>query len=81
MIANIKEFEKLLIDKDLNRKKLSQKVRMSPTTLSNKLEKENSDFKLSEMVDIANELEMDEHLFICIFFGEKLSLNESNKSK
>lgn len=81
MIANIKEFEKLLIDKDLNRKKLSQKVRMSPTTLSSKLEKENSDFKLSEMVDIANELEMDERLFICIFFGEKLSSNESNKSK
>ena len=77
MVANIKEFEKKLIDNDLNRKKLAEKVKMSPSTLTNKIEKPESDFKLSEMVEIANKLNMSQIEFIGIFFGEKLSFNES----
>lgn len=81
MIANVKEFEKKLIDNDLNRKLLAKKMRISPTTLTTKLEKPDGDFKLSEMVAIAQITRMSEKEFIYIFFGEKLSLNESSGSQ
>ncbi len=77
MIANVKEFEKKLIDNDLNRKLLAKEMKISPTTLTTKLEKPDGDFKLSEMVTIAQITRMSEKEFIYIFFGEKLSLNES----
>lgn len=77
MIANVKEFEKKLIDNDLNRKLLAEKMNISPATLTTKLDKPEGDFKLSEMVAVAEITRMTEHEFIYIFFGEKLSLNES----
>ena len=77
MIANVKEFEKKLIDNDLNRKLLAEKMHISPTTLTTKLEKPEGDFKLSEMVTIAQITRMNEREFLLIFFGEKLSFNES----
>ena len=78
MIANVKEFEKKLIDNDLNRKLLAKEMHISPTTLTTKLEKEEGDFKLSEMIAIAQITKMNEREFILIFFGEKLSFNESS---
>lgn len=81
MIANVKEFEKKLIDNDLNRKLLAKEMKISPTTLTTKLEKPDGDFKLSEMVAIAQITRMSEKEFIYIFFGEKLSFNESPGSQ
>lgn len=78
MIANVKEFEKKLIDNDLNRKLLAEKMHISPATLTTKLEKPEGDFKLSEMVTIAQITRMNEREFLFIFFGEKLSFNESS---
>jgi predicted transcriptional regulator len=80
MVASVKEFEKKLIDNDLNRKKLAEEIGMTPTTLTSKVEKSDSDFKLSEMVVIANKLHMNQEEFILIFFGEKLSFNESKSA-
>ncbi len=80
MIANVKEFEKKLIDNDLNRKLLAKEMHISPTTLTTKLEKEEGDFKLSEMIAIAQITKMNEQEFILIFFGEKLSFNENLKN-
>ena len=77
MIANVKEFEKKLIDNDLNRKLLAKKMKISPATLTAKLDKPEGEFKLSEMVTIAQVTRMSEQEFIFIFFGEKLSFNES----
>lgn len=77
MIANVKEFEKKLIDNDLNRKLLAKEMKISPATLTAKLEKPEGEFKLSEMVTIAQVTKMSEREFIFIFFGEKLSFNES----
>lgn len=77
MIANVKEFEKKLIDNDLNRKQLAAKMDISPVTLTTKLEKSEGEFKLSEMIAIAQITRMNEREFLCIFFGEKLSLNEN----
>lgn len=77
MIANVKEFEKKLIDSDLNRKLLAEKMNISPATLTAKLDKPEGEFKLSEMVAVAQITKMSEREFIFIFFGEKLSLNES----
>ena len=80
MIANVKEFEKKLIDNDLNRKLLAKEMHISPTTLTTKLEKEEGDFKLSEMIAIAQITKMNEQEFILIFFGENLSFNENLKN-
>ena len=77
MIANVKEFEKKLIDNDLTRKLLAEKMHISPATLTTKLENPEGDFKLSEMVTIAQITRMNEREFLFIFFGEKLSFNES----
>lgn len=67
MIANVKEFEKTLIDNDLNRKQLAERVNMTPTTLSAKLDKPGRDFTLSEMVAIAQETRMSGPRFMLVF--------------
>ncbi|MCD8294709.1 MAG: hypothetical protein LUE27_05675 [Clostridia bacterium] len=77
MIADVKGFEKKLIDSDLNRKELAHRIGISPVTLTAKLEKPDADFKLSEADKIAQITKMDEREFMCIFFGKKLSSNES----
>lgn len=76
MIANIKEFEKKLIDKELNRRKLAEMVALSPSTLTCKLDSPERDFKMRELVQIANLLNLTKEEFLYIFFGEKLSFNE-----
>ena len=81
MIANVREFEKKLIDNDLNRKLLAEKIHISPTTLTTKLDKPEGDFKLSEMIAIAQETKMNEREFLFIFFGEKLSFDENSLNK
>jgi len=77
MIYNKKEFEKKLIDNDLNRKKLAERIGMNVNTLRLKLENENSDFKIKEVERIANELNLTNEEVMEIFFGRKLSFNES----
>lgn len=76
MIANVKEFEKKLIDNDLNRKLLAKEMHISPTTLTTKLEKEEGDFKLSEMIAIAQITKMNEREFILIFLEKNFLLTK-----
>lgn len=77
MIYNKKEFEKKLIDKDLNRKKLSALLEMSANTLRLKLDDERTDFKISEAQLISKLLDLSTEEFFLIFFDKKLSFNES----
>ncbi len=77
MIYNKKEFEKKLIDMDLNRKKLAKALAITANTLRLKLEKENVDFKISEAQAVADILELTDEEFMLIFFNKKLSLDES----
>ena len=77
MIYNKKEFEKKLIDKDLNRKKLAAILGISANTLHSKIENEESEFKLSHAQEIAVVLDMTTAEFLLIFFDKKLSPNES----
>lgn len=77
MIYNKKEFEKKLIDKDLNRKKLAEILGISANTLHSKIEKKGSEFKLSHAQEIANILDMTMAEFLLIFFDKKLSSDES----
>ena len=77
MICNKKEFEKKLIDKDLNRKKLAEILGISANTLHSKIENERSEFKLSHAKEIATVLDMTTAEFLLIFFDKKLSPNES----
>lgn len=81
MIANIEEFERKLIDSQLSRKQLAEKICISPSVLTAKLEEAEGEFKLSEMIEIAQITKMDDREFLFIFFGEKLSLNEINEKK
>lgn len=78
VIFQKKELEKKMIDKDMNRKKLAQAIGICPSTLSSKIDKPNSDFKLLEALQIAKHLEMSDEEFMWIFFNKKLSLNESD---
>lgn len=77
MIYNIKEFEKKLIDKDLNRKMLAEIIGIDPNTLTQKVNEEKRDFKISEAVAIAEALELSNEEFMLLFFNKKLSFNES----
>lgn len=77
MLFYVKEFEKKLIDKDLDRKKLAQKIGIAPNTLTMKINEKTSDFKISEAMAIAKELGLSDKEFMLIFFNKKLSLNES----
>lgn len=81
MIANVKEFEKKLIDSDLNRKLLAEKMGIAPATLTAKLEKPGSDFKLSEMVLIAELTGMNEREFIYIFLALNFRLTKVQSSQ
>ena len=72
MIANVKEFEKKLIDNDLNRKLLAEKMHISPATLTTKLEKPEGDFKTFRDGYYCTNYQ-DERAGISFhFFGEKL---------
>ena len=77
MIYNKKEFEKKLIDKDLNRKKMAAILGISANTLHSKIEKKGSDFKLSHAQKIADILDLTMTEFLLIFFDKKLSSDES----
>ncbi len=79
MIANIEEFERKLVDNELNRKQLAEKMCLPASVLTAKLEGNEEDFMLSEMVTIAQITQMSEAEFMLIFFDEKLSLNERNE--
>ncbi|HYE82654.1 MAG TPA: hypothetical protein VEG39_10890 [Clostridia bacterium] len=80
MIFNIKEFEKKLIDKELNRKELANRIGIAPNTLSMKIDG-NSDFKIKETIAIARELGLNDTEFMMLFFNKKLSLNESHEEE
>lgn len=77
MIYCRKEFDKKLIDKDLNRKKLAVELGISANTLRSKLESEDNDFKVSEAQKVSKILDLTIEEFLLIFFNKKLSLNES----
>ena len=77
MIYYKKEFEKKLIDKDLNRKKLAEKLGITANTLHSKIEDTGSEFKLSHAQKIADILDMTTSEFLLIFFNKKLSPDES----
>lgn len=73
MIANIKEFEKKLIDKDLNYKKLAELIGLTPITLSQKVKDEGHDFKFGETKKIAEIFELTCQEYSMIFFGKNFS--------
>lgn len=70
MIYFTKEFNKKLIDKDLNRKKLSALIGINPNTLAVKLDNINAEFKLSEALKIAKVLNLSDEEFLMIFFNK-----------
>ena len=78
MIANVKEFEKKLIDKDLNYKKLAELIGMTPVTLSQKVKDEGHDFKFSETKKLAEILELNCQEYATIFFGNDFSQTQEN---
>lgn len=77
MIYDKKLFGKKLIDCDLNRKKLAAEIGMSANTLRLKIEHPDYDFKLKEAQAMGEILHLTVEEFFAIFFGAKLSLNES----
>lgn len=77
MIYHKKEFEKKLIDKDLNRKKLAEKIDINVNTLRLKLDDTDYEFKISEAEKICNILGLTNEEMLLIFFNKKLALNES----
>ncbi len=77
MIYHKKEFEKKMIDKDLNRKQLAAKLGISSNTLHAKIDTPESEFKLSQAEKIAQILDLSAEEFLLIFFDKKLSSNES----
>lgn len=77
MIYCRKEFDKKLIDKDLNRKKLAKELGISANTLRLKLEREGNDFKVSEAQRVSRILDLTTEEFLLIFFNKKLSFKES----
>ena len=78
MIANIKEFEKKLIDKDLNYKKLAELIGLTPITLSQKVKYEGHDFKFRETKMIAEIFELTCQEYKTIFFGVNFSQTKEN---
>ena len=78
MIANVKEFEKKLIDKDLNYKKLAELVGLTPFTLSQKVKDEGHDFKFGETKKIAEILDLTCKEYSTIFFGNDFSQTQEN---
>ena len=77
MIYNKKEFEKKLIDYDLNRKKLAEKIGINANTLRLKINDPKYDFKISEAQEIGIILELTPEEFMQYFFNKKLSSDES----
>ena len=80
MIYHKKEFEKKLIDKDLNYKNLAAKLGISANTLHSKIEIPGSEFKLSQAQKTAEILDLSVKEFWLIFFNKELSLNENLSS-
>ena len=78
MIANVKEFEKKLIDKDLNYKKLAEMMELTPFTLSQKVKDEGHDFKFGETKKIAEIFGLNCQEYSTMFFGEDFSLTKEN---
>ena len=78
MIANIKEFEKKLIDKDLNYKKLAEIMGLTPFTLSQKVKDEGHDFKLGETRKLAEILNLTCQEYSVIFFDSDFSETKEN---
>ena len=78
MIANIKEFEKKLIDKDLNYKKLAEIMNLTPFTLSQKVKDEGHDFKLGETRKLAEILNLTCQEYSIIFFDNNFSETKEN---
>ena len=78
MIANVKEFEKKLIDNDLNYKKLAEQMKLTPFTLSQKVKDKDHDFKLGETKKIAEILNLTNQEYSLIFFEKNLSITEEN---
>jgi hypothetical protein len=81
LIAKICEFEKKLVDLGLAPDQLAQAIQMHPMMLKRKLIEPDNDFSLAEAEYIASITDMSEAEFLWIFFGEKLSLNESLSNK
>ncbi len=77
MIYHKKEFEKKLIDHDLNHKELAEKLEITTNTLRLKLNDANTDFKVSEAQKVSNILKLTTEEFLLIFFNKKLSFKES----
>ena len=80
MIANVKEFEKKLIDKDLNYKRLAELIGLTPVTLSQKVKDEGHDFKFGETKKIAEIFELTCKEYSTMFFGNNFSLTKENQT-
>lgn len=76
MIYDKKAFEKKLIDNDISRKELAKCIGITPTTLYAKLDKVDSDFKISEAEAISKTLRLNADELLDIFFNQKLSFEE-----
>ena len=77
MVNNIAKFKGKMIENGYGMNTLAEKMNLTPQTLSNKIQDENSHFYVYESVIVANLLNFteDEYLY---FFNIDLQVNKQN---